>query len=126
MVHRTAKKCVKNLPFNFKTINLAFTERLCDAKACGSVPDQLIINWDQTGINYAPVSEWTMEVSGSKQVPISYFDDKRQMTVLLACTMAGNMLPAQCIYQGKSDICQVSRQLGYYPYQLTLVKHRIR
>ena len=25
------------------------------------IPDKLIINWDHTGINYVPVSTWTME-----------------------------------------------------------------
>ena len=25
------------------------------------IPHDLIINWDQTGINYVPVSQWTME-----------------------------------------------------------------
>ncbi len=36
------------------------------------VPSQLIINWDQTGINYmyVPVSQWTMEGKGTKRVDV--------------------------------------------------------
>ena len=34
------------------------------------VPAQLIINWDQTGINYVPVSSWTMEQVGSNRIDI--------------------------------------------------------
>ena len=25
------------------------------------IPDELILNWDQTGIHYIPVSSWTMK-----------------------------------------------------------------
>lgn len=25
-----------------------------------NVPDELVINWDHTGINYVPTSSWTM------------------------------------------------------------------
>ena len=32
------------------------------------IPCELIINWDQTGIHYVPVSSWTMEKEGSKRV----------------------------------------------------------
>ena len=29
------------------------------------VPNDLIINWDHTGINYVPTSNWTMAEEGS-------------------------------------------------------------
>ena len=44
----------------------------------------LIINWDQTGIKYIPVSEWTMEKEGSRRVEIAGLTDKRQITVAFA------------------------------------------
>ena len=44
----------------------------------------MIYNWDHTGINYVTVSNWTMEVEGSKKVPIVGLDDKRQITVVFA------------------------------------------
>ena len=34
------------------------------------IPDSLIINWDQTGINYVPVSQWTMAKQGWKHVEV--------------------------------------------------------
>lgn len=46
------------------------------------IPPERIYNWDHTGINYVPVSNWTMEVEGSKKVPIVGLDDKRQITVV--------------------------------------------
>ena len=42
------------------------------------VPTELMINWDQTGINYMPVSAWTMEQEGVKRVEMIGKDDKRQ------------------------------------------------
>ena len=50
------------------------------------IPPELINNWGHTGFNYVPVSNWTMEVTGSKTVPIVDPDDKRQITVVFAGT----------------------------------------
>jgi hypothetical protein len=69
------------------------------------IPDCLVINWDQTGINYVPVSNWTMEKEGSRRVEVFGADDKQQVTALFACSMAGDFLPLQIIYQGKSTKC---------------------
>ena len=51
------------------------------------IPDQLIINWDQTAINYVPSGSWTMEKSGSQRVEIVANDDKRQITAVFAGTL---------------------------------------
>ncbi len=65
------------------------------------IPPELEINWDHTGINYIPVSNWTMEKEGAKHVEIFGVQDKRQMTVVFAGTMTGNFLPPQLIMLGK-------------------------
>ena len=67
------------------------------------IPLDLIINWDQTGMQYAPVSAWTMEKEGSKRLEISAIDDKRQITAVFGCSMTGNFLPVQLVYQGKTE-----------------------
>ena len=46
------------------------------------IPDNLIINWDQTGVNYVLVSEWTMSKEGSKRVEVVGLKDKRQITAI--------------------------------------------
>ena len=59
---------------------------LLDIKATVTLEDiplDLIINWDQTGMHYVPVSSWTMAKKGSKRVEICAIDDKRQLTVVL-------------------------------------------
>ena len=68
----------------------------------------LVINWDQTGMHYVPVSSWTMAKEGSKRVEICGIDDKRQIKAVFGCTISGEFLPVQLIYQGKTDKCHPS------------------
>ena len=69
------------------------------------VPEELVINWDQMGINYVPISSWTMEKEGVKRVEVTGKDDKRQLTALFACSMSGDFLPIRLVYQGKTMKC---------------------
>ena len=52
------------------------------------VPPDLIINWNQAGIQLAPTSNWTMEECGTEKVEIAALCDKRQITATLAGTLA--------------------------------------
>lgn len=112
MVKRKGTKEVKSLPGDFEQIKKEFLDRIQTAVKTHNIPDSLIINWDQTGSNYVPVDNWTMDFEGSKQVAVSHIDDKRQMTVLLGITKSGSLVPPQLIYQGKSDSCH-----PVYPFQ---------
>ena len=69
------------------------------------VPPQLVINWDQTGVNIVPASSWTMEEEGSKTIPIVAPGDKLQITVTVVVAMTGEMLPMQVFYTGKFERC---------------------
>jgi len=66
-----------------------------------SIPKELIINWDQMGMKYVPVSDYTFEEE-AKRVEIARLDDKWQITVFMLCTMNGKLLPTQVIYVGKT------------------------
>ena len=79
------------------------------------IPGSLIINWDQTGLSIAPIGYLTMEKERTKIVPIAHSDDKRQLTAVLAITAAGEYLPPQLLYQGKTPKChpQVSFLTGW-------------
>ena len=67
------------------------------------VPLDLIFNWDQTGLNYVAVSNWTVEKEGAKHVKIKGLDDKRQITAVFGGTITGEFLPLQLVYQGKTS-----------------------
>ena len=69
------------------------------------IPTDMIINWDQTSINYIPVASWTMESEGSKKVEIIAKDDKRQIMAVLAGSLKRDFLPFQIIYEGKTSRC---------------------
>ena len=69
------------------------------------IPQDLILNWDQTAIHYVPVSSWTMAKEGCKKISIAGADDKRQITAVFAATMSGKLLPPQLVYQGKTKGC---------------------
>ena len=55
------------------------------------IPHYLVINWDQTGIHYIPVSSWTMEKEGAKRLEI---------TAVFGGSLTGDFHPIQLIYQG--------------------------
>ena len=71
----------------------------------GNIPQNSVVNWDQTVAKFVPVSEWTMAEIGSRQVGVLGLEDKREMTILLACTLSGALLPPQLIYGGKTPQC---------------------
>lgn len=67
---RKGTKGVKHLPEDFNEIQRVFLDRIKSKVEQYNIPDELIVNWDQTGSNFVPVSSWTMEEKGSKQVII--------------------------------------------------------
>ena len=69
------------------------------------IPDELVINLDQTGINCIPVSQWTMAKKGAKRVEVVGLNDKQQITVVLGGLLSGDFLPIQLVYQGKTTKC---------------------
>ena len=52
-----------------------------------SVPADLIINWDLTGLNLVPFASWTMACKGSKRVEIKGLEDKCQITSVFCASM---------------------------------------
>ncbi|XP_014663930.1 PREDICTED: uncharacterized protein LOC106806484 [Priapulus caudatus] len=102
---RKGTKGVKTRPEDFELVGGRFWRRIGHRVRKYDIPDELILNWDQTGVNVVPGGQWTMELKGEWQVPLQGIDDKRQYTVLLACSLAGDFLPPQVIYPGKTQQC---------------------
>ena len=57
---------------------------------------------DQTGIHLVSASSFTYEMVGSSDVAVVGADDKRQITVCVSASLRGDMLPLQCIFEGKT------------------------
>ena len=103
MVKRKANIKAKVTVEDFDDLKRLFLMDIKSIVQMDEIPAQLIVNWDQTGINYVPVSNWTMEQAGSKRVEIVGKDDKQQITALFGCIMSGDFLPPQLVYQGKTN-----------------------
>ena len=58
---------------------------------------------DQTGVHLVPSARWTYEKVNSDSVAVIGAEDKRQITVCLASSLDGELLPLQLIFQGKTD-----------------------
>ena len=67
-----------------------------------NIPDELIININQTPSEYVPTSSVTMAEKNLKPVSKQGADDKCAITLTLATTLSGDMLPFQMIYTGKT------------------------
>ena len=70
-----------------------------------SIPKQLVINWDQTGINLIPSCSWTMAKEGSRRVEMQGYGTKSQITAVFGGTLSGDFLPIQVVYKGKTKRC---------------------
>ena len=46
----------------------AFLLEIKNIVVVDDIPEDLIINFDQTGLNYVPVTSWTMEEVGARRV----------------------------------------------------------
>ena len=82
-----------------------FQANIANAVVEHDIPDDLVINLDQTPLSYVSPGKYTMHQRGATNVPINGLDDKRQVTGTFAVSMTGNFLPVQVIYQGKTKRC---------------------
>ena len=99
----TAKQPVS--PGFLKEIRFTFHRSIKEVVSAYDVPDDLIINIDQTPLPFILISKYTMDKTNEKFVPISDSADYRQITGTFSVTASGKFLPIQLIYQGKTDRC---------------------
>uniref|UniRef100_A0A914W0M0 DDE-1 domain-containing protein n=1 Tax=Plectus sambesii TaxID=2011161 RepID=A0A914W0M0_9BILA len=104
-VKRKGTKAAKKLPRNFDELRQNFFIKIGSLVKAHEIPDQLIIIFDQTGISIIPTSSYTMEKEGAKQLPVIGKDEKRQIAVVFAVSLAGELLPPKLIYGSKTDAC---------------------
>ena len=95
----------KNLVENFEELKASFLEQVSTIVIMDEIPPELILNWDQTGLNLIPSSSWTMEQRGARRVEIIGLNDKRMIIAVFCGTLCGDFLPLQLVYQGKTERC---------------------
>lgn len=76
-----------------------------------NVPDDLIFGVDETNVMFVSKAKYTFAKEGAKKVSsIGMGDnDKAQITVTVGVTAAGEVLPAQMIFGGKTVACHPNR-----------------
>ena len=58
---------------------------------------------NQTGLHLVPVDNYTYDTGGSKHVRVVGGEDKRQITVCVASSLHGDLLPLQLIFTGGTE-----------------------
>eukprot|EP00117_Sycon_ciliatum_P041057 scpid90355/ scgid30092/ Pogo transposable element with KRAB domain len=107
-VKRKGTRTARKTPPDFPAVKAEFLRKVASVVAENDVPPTMVVNCDQTGAKMVPVNKWTMAEQGSRQVDIVGLDDKREMTALLGVSAAGQVLPPQLIYAGKTTRCHPS------------------
>ena len=79
-----------------------FPKLTCSVLLFLQVHPSLVINMDQTGVHLVSAASWTYEMVGSSDVAVVGAEDKRQITVCVAASLRGDLLPLQLIFQGKT------------------------
>ena len=102
---RATTKATTFDPSTFRAMKEQFLQEIIDVVNMEEIPGELILNWDQTGLNLIPAPTWTMEKRGTKRVRIKGVDDKRQITGVFCCNLFGEFLPVQLIYGGRTNRC---------------------
>ena len=84
-------------------VKATFLHDIVSAIVEDEIPDELILNVDQTPSKFGPTDNVTMAEKSSKHVSRKGSNDKRGITVTLAEKLSGQILPFQLSYTGKTS-----------------------
>ena len=99
---RRATRPGKKTPDNIEQILTDATLRIVWTISEHGVPKPLLVNTDQTGVQYSAGGLATWAPIGSKQVEVIGKDEWRSFTLVVGISMSGEVLPFQAIYAGKT------------------------
>ena len=92
-------------PGLLKEAKLNFQRKITGLQMWHNIPDDLILNFDQTPLSYICAPNHTLHQKGAKNVPLIGKGKKKQITGTFTCTKSGIFLPMQLIYEGKTIRC---------------------
>lgn len=79
------------------------------------IPMELVYHADETGVCLSPTATSTLDFRGEKQVSGAGIGDKRQATVMLGGTIAGEKLTPQVVFEGKTARVLPADEPGWCP-----------
>ena len=100
--YRKATRAAQKLPKNWEELLLASFLRHVGIIRVYDIPGALRVNVDQTQYVFQPRSCFTYEKRGAKQVSVVGKDEKRAVTIVVAVSASGELLPFQVIFKGRS------------------------
>ena len=84
---------------------LYFQRKIRQLQSWHSIPDNLIINFDQTRLPYIVTGNSILNEEVAKSVPLQGKGKKKQIAGTFAVSMTGDFLPMQLIYERKTQQC---------------------
>jgi hypothetical protein len=103
---RKSTGSARKLPKDWEEQGLLMAQRAAYLVKAHSIPPELMVNTDQTGIHLIPIGGTrTWAEKGSKHVLVHGQDDKRQITVSVSSSAVGNLLPFQAIFTSTTHRC---------------------
>ena len=104
--YRVATQSAKSTPKNWLELGRNMAIRIARSIHTHRTPPELVINADQTGIHLFPLPGHTWNPCGDKQVQVLGKEEKCQVTLMMASTSSGSILPSQVIVPGKT-VCSL-------------------
>jgi hypothetical protein len=92
-VKRRATTGHRHIPDDFQHQKDEFLKKVNNIILTHNIPSHLVVNFNQTGLNLVPTSNWTMSPQSADQVAIAHKGDKRQITGVMAGSVHGDVLP---------------------------------
>ena len=105
---RRGTTAAQKLPPDWELQGELFAKRLSYLIMRFNMPEALVVNFDQTGLQIVPTQGVTRCLNKGS-TPIVGLNDKRQITAVLAAATDGSFLPIQLIFQGKTSRCLPSQ-----------------
>ena len=97
---------------SWEEINTQYLHDIASVVRTYNIPDEMILNADQTPSKYVPTTNVTMAEQGTAHIPVRGGGDKRAITVTVIQKLSGKMLPFQIIYTGKTERCLPKNPTG--------------
>ena len=100
IVLRAKTSVAQKLPNDLESKIEAFYKGVQDQRDTGKYSNEMIKNMDETPLYFDIIPSRSLEKKGAKEVCVkSTVAQKRHVTIVLACSGAGKMLPPMIIFK---------------------------
>ena len=102
---KAATEKIPVAPGLLKEAKLHFQRQIKQIQEWHQIPDDLIINFDQTPLPYVCTQNHTLHFKSGKSVSLVGKGKSKQITCTFSCRKSRIFLPTQLIFQDKTNHC---------------------